>query len=178
MEQDRIVYQKTQLKDGLNKIEMIKAVREYCKEHRPDYNMTYEKIEFILDAFSRIAREEQIIRGVFRFPGLPKVKRSMRKPQPMYLRHIEKSIICPEIPYLRATVEDEISQIHRKVQREQRNLVNNTNSENWFDPYIICDGDYKEKIKTDKDLDRKIKDVLNDYKTDEQLQEKIKEVFK
>lgn len=99
----------------------------------------------VLNAFTDVAQREMIITGAFDWKGLPTVTRQVRKSFLRYQEEIDKTLLYPETCYLTAKVPEPVKKLHREMFRVQTNEENETTPENWWEPYVYCDGDYKKK---------------------------------
>ena len=62
-----------------------------------------------------------------------------------YQSDIDKTVLYPDTAYLRAKVPEPVKSMLRGVYREQLKLENGLTDENWWEPYVYCDGDWREK---------------------------------
>ena len=99
----------------------------------------------VLNAFTDVAQREMIITGAFDWKGLPTVTSQVRKSCLRYQEEIDKTLLYPETCYLTAKVPEPVKKLHREMFRVQTNEENGTTPENWWEPYVYCDGDYKKK---------------------------------
>lgn len=136
MNENAIEIKPTSWNEGMSKNEIIYEVAQMT-------NMTQADVRDILNAFTDVAEREMLITGVFRWPGLPTVTRTVRKNVRRYQKDIDKTLLYPETAYLTSTVPDKVKKLHRNIIRQQNNLKNNTTSENWWEPYFYCDGDWR-----------------------------------
>lgn len=128
----------TKWNEGMNKPEYIKEISQIT-------NFTQKDVQAVLNAFVDIAEREMIMNGVFYFPGLPIVTRSVRTSVKRYQPDIDKTLLYPETCFLTAKVPANVKKLHREAFRHQNNAINGTSDENWWEPYVFCDGDWRKK---------------------------------
>lgn len=102
-------------------------------------------IKDVLNAFTDVAQKEMVMNGIFNWPGLPTVTRIHLKSVKRYQPDIDKTLLYPETAYLRAKMPEPVRKMLRGVYREQMKIEDGTTEENWWEPYVYCDGDWREK---------------------------------
>lgn len=134
----RIPVEATTLKQAMKKAEIIREIAEVTGYNQKD-------VRDIIDAFTDIAQRELVTTGAFTLPGVFSALRHVRKNLKVYNQEIDKSLLYPESCFLRATIAEPVKKLHREMFRAQNNEANGTTPENWWEPYVICDGDWRKK---------------------------------
>lgn len=130
--------ERTNAKEGAKKGEIIDKVFQLTGVNKG-------VIKDVLNAFTDVAQTEMVMEGVFNWPGLPTVTRVHLQGAKRYQSDVDKTILYPDTAYLRAKVPQPVKSMLRGVYREQLKLENGLTDENWWEPYVYCDGDWREK---------------------------------
>lgn len=135
---EKIEIRQVKVNESIKKNAVIREVAQITGQ-------TQGVVRDVLNAFTDVAQREMIITGAFDWKGLPTVTRQVRKSFLRYQEEIDKTLLYPETCYLTAKVPEPVKKLHREMFRVQTNEENGTTPENWWEPYVYCDGDYKKK---------------------------------
>lgn len=130
----RIRNELTTQKDSIKKAEVIREVSALSGHSQVD-------VRDILNAFVDIAQKEMIVNGTFCFPGLMSVTLKTKPISKLiYYSHIDKTIAMPKEYILRATVPDIVRNTQKQAARVQINKDNGVSADEWWKPYVYCEG--------------------------------------
>lgn len=137
----RIRNELTTQKDSIKKAEVIREVSALSGHSQVD-------VRDILNAFVDIAQKEMITNGTFCYPGLMSVTLKTKPISKLiYYSHIDKTIAMPKEYILRATVPDIVRNAQKQAARIQMNKDNGVSADEWWKPYVYCEGKHSDCTK-------------------------------
>ena len=134
----QIELKETKATDSIKKVEVIREVAQLT-------GMSQADVRDVLDAFTDIAQREIVVNGAWRWPGLPNVKRSVRKNVVVYNHKVDKTLIYPEQYQLTTKLDMVTRKLHKDIVHQQMNLKNGTTDEDFWKPYFFADGDKRKE---------------------------------
>lgn len=138
---------KTDARKGIKKSEVIDEVAQLTGVNKGT-------IRDVLNAFTDVAQKEMVMNGIFNWPGLPTVTRFPVKSVKRYTPHLDKTLVYPEAAYLKAKIPVPVKKMLREIYKEQYKAEYGTTDENWWEPFVYCDGDWRTLEKEEQNKEK------------------------